>query len=264
MHVLRLDEDGFYRRKSFPDNNIPPYAILSHTWGSKDDEASFNDIHDTTHKKEIFFQGLFKNGYDKIRFCGEQAKRDGLHYFWVDSCCIDSANEVELRKAINYMFRWYKNAKRCYVYLSDVSAQDQGGQPLEWTTKFRESRWFTRGWTLQELLAPRIVEFYSKDCIRLGDKRSLEHEIREVTGIPITALQGRDLRDFDAEERLQWADARQTTQEEDMAYCLLGIFDISMTTRYGEGYDKTMRRLLNNIVKSFQAGLQSSGESIVL
>jgi hypothetical protein len=256
MRLLHLDEAGRFSLTDFSRREIPPYAILSHTWGSKDDEVTFEDMTSGT--------GDSKSGYNKIQFCGKQAKLDGLHYFWVDTCCIASKNEKELTTAIHSMFRWYQNAERCYVYLSDVSAPALDDHRIEWAAAFRNSLWFTRGWTLQELLAPKIVEFYSQDHVRLGDKRSLEDEIREVTGIPATALQGRHLRDFGADQRLQWADTRQTTDEEDMAYCLLGVFNLSMSPIYGEGYGKAMRLLLKKITQSIQDGLQPSGETIVV
>jgi hypothetical protein len=135
------------------DDQIPPYAILSHTWGLDNEEVTFEDIVDRA--------GEAKPGYEKIRFCGEQAKQDGLLYFWIDTCCIDKRNDAELSRSINSMFRWYRNATRCYVYLSDVSSPSVGGNhksnPRPWESDFRKSRWFTRGWTLQELLAPASV-----------------------------------------------------------------------------------------------------------
>src|SRR5205085_2820987 len=146
-----------------------------------------------------------------------------------DTVCIDKSNNNELTEAINSMFRWYGNAARCYVYLLDILVRTQDGDVtnIEWESAFRNSRWFTRGWTLQELLAPKIVEFYSRDHVRLGDKRSLEQQIHEITGITVEALQGRYLCDFGVEERLRWGEKRQTTEDEDEAYCLLGIFEIS-------------------------------------
>ena len=143
------------------------------------------------------------------------------------------------------MFRWYQNAARCYVYLSDVSVCTQDGQATHIDREFslRNSRWFTRGWILQELLAPKIVEFYSRDQVQLGDKISLQQHICEKTGIPIEALQGRPLHDFSVEERFRWVEGRQTTEEEDIAYCLLGIFGISLPLIYGEGQEKAIRRL---------------------
>ena len=178
--LLRSDTSEFSLTKDLVGNDlIPPYAILSHTWGADDEEVTFEDMTNGT--------GKDKPGYEKIRFCGEQARQDGLQYFWVDTCCINKANDAELSQAINSMFRWYRNATRCYVYLSDVSspAFDTNNEcnPRPWESDFRKSRWFTRGWTLQELLAPASVEFFSRERKRLGDKSSLKQQIHEITNI---------------------------------------------------------------------------------
>ncbi|KAI9784312.1 MAG: hypothetical protein M1839_002373 [Geoglossum umbratile] len=217
-------------------SKIPEYAILSHTWGEDKEEVTYRDL--------IYGTGKNKVGYEKIRFCGEQARRDGLHYFWVDTCCIDKSNNNELAEAINSMFRWYRNAAKCYVYLPDVSSPviDIGDQ-LPWEMAFRASRWFTRGWTLQELIAPTSVEFFSKNRELLGDKRSLERHICEITRIPSKALRGGPLAEFSATERMSWAETRQTTREEDMAYSLLGIFDVHMPLIYGERRANAVGRL---------------------
>lgn len=123
----------------------------------------------------------------------------------------------------------------------DENAQDT------WELEFRNSEWFLRGWTLQELLAPQIVEFYSREHRRLGDKASLSHQIHEITGIQIQALQGDDLSQFRVDERFQWAESRQTTRQEDWAYCLLGIFGVSMPLIYGEGRSRALERLKKEI-----------------
>jgi hypothetical protein len=86
-----------------------------------------------------------KVGYRKISFCGEQAKKDGLNYFWVDTCCIDKTNLPELSEAINSMYKWYRKAARCYVYLSDVTRAESSEAVQQWKPAFRKSRWFTRG-----------------------------------------------------------------------------------------------------------------------
>lgn len=152
------------------------------------------------------------------------------------------------------MFRWYEDATKCYVFLSDVSmsGHDSTRTPPEWELDFRSSRWFNRGWTLQELLAPASVEFFSRDCKRLGDKKSLERQINEVTGISVLALQGRPLEEFNVNERISWAANRDTKRKEDKAYSLLGIFGVSMPLLYGEGFDKAFRRLRNEITKTLQ------------
>ena len=194
-----------------------------------------------------------KAGWKKIEFCAKQAATDGLQYFWVDTCCIDKKNAVELGAAINSMFRWYENAARCYVYLTDVSKQDTGAddQPV-WEEAFRKSRWFTRGWTLQELIAPRLVDFFSSEGGRLGSKLSLESQISEVTGIANKALRGDPLSDFSIKERRSWAERRKTTIEEDIAYCLIGIFNVSMVPNYGEKKDQAFRRLEEEIHKLYK------------
>ena len=199
--------------------------------------------------------GKRKTGYDKIRFCGEQAGRDGLQYFWIDTCCIDKSSSAELQEAINSMFRWYRDAAKCYVYLADVSRPalldtDVKSSQLPWELSFRKSRWFTRGWTLQELVAPVVVEFYSKEGRYLGNKRSLERQVYEVTGISVIALRGSPLSDLSVPERMLWAENRETTRKEDKAYSLLGIFDIQMPLIYGEGREKAFKRLRGKIEKA--------------
>ncbi|KAF2876225.1 heterokaryon incompatibility protein-domain-containing protein [Massariosphaeria phaeospora] len=238
MRLLYTASDGKLRwtKDIVRNEDIPPYAILSHTWGEQ--EVVFDDLKDIENVEDIDAQS--KEGYQKIRFCAQQAERDGLNHFWVDTCCIDKANNTELSKSINSMFRWYQSAKRCYVFLSDVENDTLEGNG---ESVFRQSRWFNRGWTLQELLAPHYVEFFSKDGARLGDKDSLKHLIHEVTGIPIEALLGSDLSEFDVAQRFSWAANRQTTEEEDGAYCLFGIFGVHLPLIYGEGKENALDRL---------------------
>jgi hypothetical protein len=219
----------------------------SRTLGGKQ-EVIFNDLKNLNNTEDVGAKS--KAGWDKIRFCAQQTKRDGLDHFWVDTCCIDKSNSQELQEAINSMFRWYQNAKKCYVYLSDVdcsTADADSELGRRWKPAFRKSKWFTRGWTLQELLAPVSVAFYSKEGELLGDKQSLKDTIHEITGIPVEALQGRPISEFGVAERFSWATNRQTTREEDEAYCLLGIFGINLPLIYGEQRLSAMKRLLNEI-----------------
>ncbi|KAH6663641.1 heterokaryon incompatibility protein-domain-containing protein [Halenospora varia] len=171
---------------------------LTKDFGADTEEVIYRDVIDGTGKNKV--------GYEKIRFCGEQARRDGLHYFWVDTCCINKYNAVELQEAINSMFRWYQNAVKCYVYLLDVSTRNRKASDsfteYTWEPAFRSSKWFTRGWTLQELIAPTLVEFFSKDQEFLGDKKKLERQIHEITGIAVSALRGAPLSQFDIRDRL--------------------------------------------------------------
>jgi hypothetical protein len=237
MRLLKIKGPGEFSLIQAATHDTFPYAILSHTWA--DQEVTYQDL--------ISGAGNSKSGYDKIKFCGEQATRDGLQYFWVDTCCINKSDPAELSKAINSMFRWYRNAKKCYVYLTDVSVPAHNGdvQPSQstWEAAFRDSRWFTRGWTLQELIAPAIVEFFSQEGKLLGDKKSLEKLIHEITQIPFQALRGNPFSDFSITERKRWAAQRQTTEEEDLVYCLLGLCEVSMPPIYGEGKEAALKRL---------------------
>jgi hypothetical protein len=244
MRLLECRDDGEIRFATFQDDNTPPYAILSHTW-VEGQEVTFEDLTASTGKE--------KKGNKKIRFCGEQARQDGLLYFWVDTCCIDKANYAELSHSINSMFRWYRNATRCYVYLPDLSIptfdSNDEHNPQRWESDFRRCAWFTRGWTLQELLAPSSVEFFSCESKRVGNKSSLEDQIHEITGIPKPALRGDRLSQFSDKERFSWIQHRQTTVEEDKAYALLGIFDVYIAPRYGEGMANAFKRLEEEIEK---------------
>ena len=271
MRLLRRTNTGEFSLTEdlVGDDAIPPYAILSHTWRlNTEEEVTFEELTNGT--------GKDKPGYEKIRFCGEQAAQDDLEYFWIDTCCINKKNKAELSHAINSMFRWYRNATRCYVYLSDVpttsitsngkrklteympwpfnraktvGVSNEKYNPLLWESDFRKSKWFTRGWTLQELLGPVSVEFFSQERRRLGNKSSLEQLIHEITGIPKTALQGTPLSQFSVRDRFQWIGSRQTKLEEDKAYSLLGIFDVDIPLRYGEGMASAFKRLEEEIDK---------------
>ncbi|KAI1630117.1 heterokaryon incompatibility protein-domain-containing protein [Exophiala viscosa] len=249
MRLLHINSDGkLSLTRDWKDwtTDFPRYAILSHTWGPDEHEVTFTDLRDGS--------GNSKAGYLKIQFCGEQARRDGLQYFWVDTCCIDKSSSAELQEAINSMFRWYQNAARCYVYLSDVSTPVPTGGHQDTSDPIRsalwKSRWFRRGWTLQELIAPVIVEFFSLEGNNIGSKRSLEQDIHHVTGIALEVLRGAPLTEIAVEERLSWADQRETSHPEDEAYCLLGLFKIFMSLLYGEGRENAFVRLREEIAKS--------------
>src|SRR5271154_822287 len=228
MRLLKIHSHGELSLTMDLIEDIPAYAILSHTWGAAEEEGTFSDLNDGS--------GKSKSGYAKIQLCEEQARKDGLQYFWVDTCCIDKANHAELAEAIVSMFRWYRYAAKCYVYLSDVSARGSNNQTdRTWESAFRKSRWFTRCWTLQDLLAPKSVEFFSLEGELLGNKETLEWQIHEITEIPISALRGTPLSHFSVDERMRWAEKRQARRIEDKAYSLMGIFNVCMPLIYGEG-----------------------------
>jgi hypothetical protein len=244
MRLLKRSMRDDFQLVSFDDENVPPYAILSHTW-TEGQEVLYNEL--------VTGVGKDKTGHAKLRFCSERAAADGLEYFWVDTCCIDKSTSQGLSTSINSMFRWYQRASKCYVYLPDVvisndisNAEDY---PIAWRKAFRCSRWFSRGWTLQELVAPSSVEFFSKDGKRLGSRVSLEQEIHEITKLPIRVLRGQPLNEFSIEERMSWAAQRTTTITEDKVYCLLGIFGVFLPLIYGEGEIYATRRLREEIEK---------------
>ena len=235
MRLVHISDSGALSLVGPLHNDVPDYAILSHRWLERGEgEVTFKDFPNPIAKN--------KPGYAKLQFCADQARRDRLCHFWIDTCCINKSSDAELSKSINSMFRWYNNARTCYVYLHDVPSVTD-----DWEALFTSSIWFTRGWTLQELLAPKVVEFFTRDGQRLGDKRSLKGQIHKVTNIPIPALLGERLSSFSVNERIQWAKSRTTTYEEDSAYCLLGIFDVSMPVVYGEGRKKAIFRLEKEI-----------------
>jgi hypothetical protein len=242
MRLIERLPSGDFELVSFDDEIPPPYAILSHTW-TEGQEVTYSEL--------VARTGKDKTGYDKIRFCGGRAAADNLQYFWVDTCCIDKSTSHELSTAINSMFRWYQRASKCYVYLSDVVVPEEVADAeafrITWTAAFRGSRWFTRGWTLQELLAPPCVEFFSKNGKRLGSRISLEQEIHEITKIATEALRGQSLAEFSVEDRMSWAAQRTTTLKEDKVYCLLGIFGVFLPLIYGEGEAYATLRLREEI-----------------
>jgi hypothetical protein len=242
MRLLKRTPDDDLQLVPVNDDHPPPYAILSHTW-SEGQEVTYDEL--------VAGIGKDKTGYDKILFCINRAAKDGLEYSWVDTCCIDRSSQQELQTAINSMFRWYQGATRCYVYLSDVrvpeEVSDAQAFPISWAQSFRQSRWFRRGWTLQELLAPANVEFFSKEGKRLGSRVSLEREVCEITRVPIEALRGQRLSEISIDERMSWVAKRSTTLNEDKVYCLLGIFGVYLPLIYGEGEAYAELRLREEI-----------------
>lgn len=185
--------------------DIPPYAILSHTWGEEDEEATFQDLQGGT--------GSHKPGYQKIKACCEQTKRVGLRYVWIDTCCIDKTNSVELQEAINSMFNWYKRSTICYAYLFDY----EGVAEMQDLDLFRACKWFTRGWTLQELIAPAKMLFYDRKWTWIGSRTDLRVLISSITRISTEVLGGEDLELSSVAQRMSWASMRKTTRAEDMA-----------------------------------------------
>lgn len=217
------------------DEDIPPYAILSHTWGADEltiAQFTADDVQTHAHK----------TGYAKIQHCCRLAAAAGLDYVWVDTVCIDKSSSAELTEAINSMFRWYKNAVVCHAWLHDLA-------PGSDIAALGNCRWFSRGWTLQELLAPAKVEFYDRDWAFRGTKQDLRTELGTITKISEEVLEKPDrMFALPIAQRMSWAASRRTTRPEDLAYCLLGIFDVNMPLLYGEG-DRAFFRLQEEISK---------------
>ncbi|KAM5356607.1 hypothetical protein ACJ41O_003253 [Fusarium nematophilum] len=272
------------------EDDIPPYAILSHVWERV--EITFQDI-----TQQPLGRLSRQPAFVKVSESCFQARRDGFNYVWIDTCCIDKTSSAELSEAINSMFKWYQQSALCYVYLSDF---DTGGASLDPfkeqgpevhlepdDTSFFASRWFTRGWTLQELIAPRNVDFFDRQWVRFGTRDGdLLDRVCQRTGIwpqlfaeprcecpggyPAHAVRDgicagcdkldtlpQTLDSFAVSIKMSWASSRVTTRKEDTAYCLLGLFSINMPMLYGEG-DKAFLRLQEAIVR------QSKDPSILL
>lgn len=225
---MRLIDTAKLKLKLFSNDDEVKYAILSHRW--EEDEVSMegftaSDVH-------------LKKGFAKIKHACAAALKDGWEYMWVDTCCIDKTSSAELSEAINSMYRWYEKAGMCYAYLSDVDSIEDLG----------DSAWFTRGWTLQELIAPKSIKFYNKHWRSFGSKAGLQGRIFEITGVPKRVLTGTKPSQCSVAQRMSWAAHRETTRPEDIAYCLLGLFDVNMPMLYGEG-TKAFVRLQEEIIK---------------
>ncbi|KAK6841516.1 hypothetical protein PG989_009935 [Apiospora arundinis] len=219
--------------QEFNESDVPDYAILSHTWGKE--EVSFEDMVKPTPDVRN------KAGFHKIQDFASMAARHDFEYIWVDTGCIRKDSSSELSEAINSMYAWYRRARRCYVYLDDVDAYQ--------FNDLRKCRWLSRGWTLQEFIAPADINFYSKDWSLLFTKENDIRELSTMTGISLEIMLTCDPSLASVAQRMSWAARRVTTRPEDMAYCLLGIFDVNMPMLYGEGRHKAFLRLQEEIMK---------------
>ncbi len=239
---IRLIDTETLRLIWFADGDIPQYAILSHTW-EHDQEISFQEM--TTIGEDQDYPAAKKRGYNKVVETCQQARRDNIAYAWIDTCCIDKTSSSELSEAINSMYRWYEQAEVCYVLLADVDATSAS---LE--AALPKCRWWTRGWCLQELVAPLREEFFDARWHYLGLKTDLAYLITQITGIDEEVLIDNSfIESLPVARKMSWAAGRETTREEDMAYCLLGIFNVSMPMLYGEG-KKAFFRLQEQIIQN--------------
>ena len=238
---MRLLHTSKFLLRVFSEESIPKYTILSHTWDTQ--ELSFQDMS----------SGNFKQlpGFDKVKGACQTVK-DRYDWIWIDTCCIDKTNSAELSQAINSMYGWYEDADMCYVYLQDFGRHGTtpGNNICDGYDRIKDCKWFSRGWTLQELLAPRRVTFWDCTWTEVGTKHSLHGMLSTITGIPDAVLQGfKEPRHCIVGQIMSWASARATTRSEDIAYCLLGLFDVNLVPIYGEGPFKAFIRLQEEILK---------------
>lgn len=240
MHLINVNT---LKLEEFTEGSIPQYAILSHRWTKE--ELTFKEISKDRPNRS-------KKGYQKLTKACEVAATYQVEYVWIDTCCIDKRSSAELSEAINSMFAWYANAKVCLAYLEDVKIPRtirHGVRQTLWEGHIGLSVWFTRSFTLQELVAPRLVDFYDGDWMLIADKRSNAYWVARVTGVDKDVLlKKRKLSECSIADRMSWAAKRTATRTEDISYSLLGIFDVNMALLYGEGV-KAFRRLQEEIIR---------------
>jgi hypothetical protein len=210
MRLLNCDTGQL---EEFFNANAPSYTILSHTWGKQEKEVNYQDMcsPETTDPAR-------KKGYNKLMQCCDQTLRMGKTYTWIDTCSINKSSSAELSEAINSMYKWYRDADICFVYLADVHVT-QMDQSFE--ASFIKSRWFSRGWTLQELIAPRQLLFFNATWTSIGTKATLLFFISKATGIDKNTLLNPELSSLSIARKMSWASKRQTTRSEDIALLLL-------------------------------------------
>jgi hypothetical protein len=241
-------ERAFY----YPPDHVK-YAILSHRW-LDEGEPTYEAMENCK---------ATGPGYEKLKSFCNHARHYGMEFAWSDTCCIDKSSSTELDESIRSMFRWYRNSTVCIVYL---------GQS-EKVNDILHDEWTTRGWTLQELLAPYRIKFFNKYWVPLvggendikWEETELSKTLERATGVPHDALR----RKFKpspskVDERMTWAARRKTTRAEDVAYSLMGVFDVSLQIAYGEGGDRAFCRLIEVIMQAGDPSvLNWTGEAAV-
>ncbi|KAI6043174.1 heterokaryon incompatibility protein-domain-containing protein, partial [Pisolithus marmoratus] len=233
------------------DDAQSAYAIVSHRWRDAQ-EVDYNEMVNLMEMQEGEREEVRqRSGYQKILASCERAMSDNFKWLWVDTCCIDKRSSSELSEAINSMYRWYENSTKCYAYLHDVDSPTfPTEQNSEQFGKFKGwPEWFSRGWTLQELIAARDVQFFNKEWAPIGNKRDLADTLEKITRISKDILvSGLDSGVRSVAQIMSWAADRETTRVEDRAYSLLGLFGLQMPMLYGEG--KAFQRLQLEIIRS--------------
>ena len=235
----------------FLDDEVTEYAILSHRWTVE--EVGYEEIVELAKMDmENIDEIRQRDGYQKILCTCEQAKKDRYEWLWVDTCCIDKRSSAELSEAIRSMYRWYENAKICYAYLHDVPGPSFPIAPnAERYPQFNGwPEWFSRGWTLQHMIAPRNVLFFNKQWQAIGDKRTLAPTLERITGVPEDILtDGLSGNRPCVAQIMSWAANRTTTRVEDRAYSLMGLLGVNIPMSYGEGKE-AFHRLQLEIIRT--------------
>ena len=261
-----------------PEQVKEGYAVLSHVWDAE--EQGFQDIQEIHRRSDAARSNHLRFIFAMVRtlvtrtspldaispkirkFCNLCAQ-NGYKWGWVDTCCIDKSSSAELSEAINSMFRYYSLALVCYVYLSDVNkdspeewlvSEEEEEEAWKkrfygWKKEFQDSSWHNRGWTLQELIAPQTVLFFSRSWNIVGSRSGLAKVLERPSRVPEAVLRGeKQVKEYSIAERMSWAAERETTRVEDEAYCLMGLFNVNMPTLYGEGR-KAFQRLQKEIMQ---------------
>ncbi|KAI5997083.1 heterokaryon incompatibility protein-domain-containing protein [Pisolithus albus] len=224
------------------------YAILSHRW-LDGDEVNFLEIMELA-KMENRDKIRKRSGYQKIVKSCQQAEADELKWLWVDTCCIDKRSSSELSETLNSMFRWYENSNKCYAYLHDVDVFPTTPNNETSAGSGCGPEWFSRGWTLQELIAPMDLQFFNKDWQAIGNKRDLATTLEKITRVPFGVLvDGLASYHPSVAQVMSWAADRRTTRIEDRAYSLMGLLNVNMPMLYGEG-KKAFIRLQQEIIRN--------------
>ena len=235
MHLLNTSTRKI---QEFSPGRIPPYVILSHRW--EDKEITYKDLTEPKQDPSKL------EGWTKLDSFCSLVRQDGWEWAWMDTCCIDKSSSAELSEAINSMYQWYRQAGFCIAYLADISiVKDETGIERK---RFWKSEWFKRGWTLQELLASREVVFYDRSWKAIGTRTRLKAHVSRATHINTHHLSAPS--EASVAAKMSWASDRQTSRPEDIAYSLLGLFDVNMPLLYGEGEYKAFQRLQYEIVRS--------------
>ena len=241
-HIRLLNVKNFQFRE-YDEGNLPAYAILSHVWYNE--EKKIELVYDSFESLPRNANGVpqcpkdqnYAKSHDKIMKTCQETRKLGegsgkrVDFVWIDSICIDKRNAGERDRAIRSMWRFYGDAACCIVWLQDVEWSKNNKPRVD--QAFENARWFSRGWTLQELIAPKIVYFFNRSWDLLGTKWSLAAEITSRTRIERKFLKPEKARSATIAQRLSWAAGRNTTEPEDRVYSLFGLFNVDIEVKYG-------------------------------